>query len=129
MRFVIVGGLVMTVYVSLTTLLLAAGLPSQAALAIGYVTAVSLHFTLYRHVVFAEPAGYALSPAAQARRFLLVTTAQYVVTALSLGLLPSTLGVSRIAVYLATALVVSSVTFVVMRLALFHPPTHGQRAP
>lgn len=120
-RFVLAGGVVMALYVGLTSALFAAGLATQLALAIGYFTAVSTHFVLYRELVFKSPAGYALSPTSQGWRFVTIVLIQYAVTATSLAVLPGALGAPRTVVYLATAATVAGGTFVILRLFLFHP--------
>jgi putative flippase GtrA len=125
-RFAIAGGTVAGVYL-LVTLLLAkvAGLPFQAALAIGFATALSTHFTLQRLFVWVHQEEFALPLRAQAGRYLAISLAQYGITAAATGLLPDALDVSTEIVYIATTGLVTVVSFTLFRTRVFHP----ERAP
>jgi putative flippase GtrA len=124
-RFAVSGGTVALVYLATTTVLAeVAGLPFQAALAIGFCVGVAVHFTLQRLFVWTHHEEFALPLRHQVGRYLAVAATQYGVTAASTGLLPSALGVPTEVVYLATIAVVLSVNFLVFRNGIFHavPP-------
>jgi putative flippase GtrA len=130
-RFGIAGGTVAVVYLAITTLLAeVAGLPFQAALAIGFSIAIAVHFTLQRVFVWAHRDQFALPLGHQVVRYLAVAAAQYGITAAATALLPSALGVATELVYLATVAVVLSVNFLVFRHRIFHArPSHGPVGP
>lgn len=121
MRFVLAGGVVGLVYLLTTTLLAyVAGMPFQVAVAIGFCVAMVVHFTLQRMFVWIHHEEFALPLRRQAPRYLSVAGAQYAVTAASIALLPRALGLPTELVYLATAVLVPAVNFVVLRHAIFH---------
>lgn len=120
-RWGLAGGLVALLYLTVTTLLSQlAGLPFELALAIGFVCALMLHFTLQREFVWMHEAGFALRMGPQVRRYLLMAGTQYGITAASTALLPSALGVATELVYLATMAIVTTAGFLLMRFAIFH---------
>jgi putative flippase GtrA len=121
-RFVLAGGTVALVYLTVTTVLASVlGVPFQAALAIGFSVAIMVHFTLQRVFVWAHHEEFALPLHHQAGRYLTVAAVQYGVTAASTALLPGALGVSVEVVYLATVAIVISTNFLVFRHGIFHP--------
>jgi putative flippase GtrA len=123
-RFAISGGTVAVIYLATTTILAdVAGLPFQAALAIGFCVGLCVHFTLQRLFVWAHHEEFALSLHHQLGRYLAAAAVQYGVTAASTGLLPSALGVSTELVYLATFAIVVSTNFLVFRHGIFHAKT------
>jgi putative flippase GtrA len=120
-RFGLTGGLVTIVYLTVTTVLSkVVGLAFELALAIGFVTAISLHFTLQRLFVWIHEDDFALALHRQVRRYLLMAGAQYGCTAASTAILPGVLGVDSELVYLATMAVATTTGFVVMRFVIFH---------
>jgi putative flippase GtrA len=120
-RFAVSGGTVALVYLGTTTVLAeVAGLPFQAALAIGFSLGLVVHFTLQRLFVWTHHEEFALPLSHQIGRYLLAAAVQYGVTAASTGLLPSALGVSAEIVYLATVALVLSSNFLVFRNGIFH---------
>lgn len=120
-RFALSGGTVAGVYLGATTVLAeVAGLPFQAALAIGFSVAIVVHFTLQRLFVWSHHEEFALPLGHQIGRYLLVAAMQYGVTATSTSLLPSALEVPAEAVYLVTVGVVLSTNFLVFRNGIFH---------
>jgi putative flippase GtrA len=120
-RFGLAGGLVTLFYIGLTTVLYqVAGLPFQAALAIGFVAALLLHFTLQRFFVWIHYAGFTLPLKRQVRRYLMMAGTQYAITALATGVLPKALGIATEIVYLATMAVVTTAGFLIMRFLIFH---------
>ncbi|HTB71370.1 MAG TPA: GtrA family protein [Solirubrobacteraceae bacterium] len=120
-RFGLTGGLVTVVYLTVTTVLSQlVGLPFQLALAIGFVSAILLHFTLQRLFVWIHDTGFALPLRHQVVRYLLMAGTQYGGTAVSTAILPGALGVSTELVYLATMLVATTTGFLVMRFIIFH---------
>jgi putative flippase GtrA len=123
-RFALAGGAVALVYLATTTVLAeVAGMPFQAALAIGFAVAIMVHFTLQRVFVWTHHEEFALPLGHQVGRYLAVAALQYAVTAASTGLLPSALGVPTEAVYLVTVAVVLGANFLVFRHGIFHPKT------
>ncbi len=125
-RFAISGVVVSIVYISVTTVLAEVWhLRFQLALAIGWCTAVAVHFTLQRVFVWTHQAGFALPLGRQVRRYLVVAGAQLGVTAATTTVLPSALGVPTEIVYLATALLLTTINFVVFRGGVFHAPAVG----
>jgi putative flippase GtrA len=122
LRFVLAGGTVATVYLLTTTLLsVVVGAPFQVALAVGFFTALAVHFTLQRGFVWAREEEYALPLHHQVGRYLIVCVTQYGVTATSTALLPGVLGLPTEVVYLVTVISLLPVNFVIFRLGIFHP--------
>jgi putative flippase GtrA len=120
-RFGLAGGIVALVYLSVTTALAeVVGLPFQAALAIGFSVGLLVHFTLQRLFVWTHHEEFALPLHHQVGRYLMLSAAQYGVTAASTALLPAALDVSAEAVYLATVVVLVSTNFLVFRYGIFH---------
>lgn len=130
LRFALSGGTVALVYLATTTVLAEyAGLPFQAALAIGFCVGLVVHFTLQRLFVWADHAEFALALHHQIARYLVAAGVQYAVTAASTALLPSALGASTELVYLATVAVVLSTNFLVFRHGIFHVKPAPGEAP
>jgi putative flippase GtrA len=96
------------------------GLPFQVALAIGFVSALLLHFTLQRLFVWVHEDGFALPLRHQVGRYLLMAGAQYGGTAASTAVLPGALGAPTELVYLATMAVATTAGFLIMRFIIFH---------
>jgi putative flippase GtrA len=132
-RFGMVGGLVTLFYLTVTTVLYkVAGLPFQAALAIGFAFSLLLHFTLQRLFVWVHYEGFALPFRGQVGRYLTMAGSQYAITVASTALLPGALGVSTEVVYLVTMAVVTTAGFLIMRFIIFHgnpPATDATHAP
>jgi putative flippase GtrA len=118
-RFVISGGLVAVLYVSVMTGLVLLGTPTQIALPIAYGLALVLNFTLNRRFVFASHHGYVLHLSSQGRRYLGVTLTSYAITAVALATLPSALDAPRLAVYYAVTAVLSLTNFLLLRRFVF----------
>ncbi|MHB1536967.1 MAG: GtrA family protein [Acidimicrobiales bacterium] len=120
-RFGLAGGVVTLVYISVTTgLSQLAGLAFELALAIGFVCALSLHFTLQRIFVWIPRERFALPVKHQVGRYLTMAGCQYGVTALSTATLPNALHAPTELVYLGTMVVVTIVGFLLMRFIIFH---------
>jgi putative flippase GtrA len=121
LRFGVVGVVVGLVYLGATTLLAdVAGVPFQAALAIGFSAAVLMHFTLQRIFVWARHEEFVLPLHHQIGRYMAIAGIQYGVTAASTSTLPSVLGVSTEIVYLVTLAVVTATNFLLFRHRIFH---------
>jgi putative flippase GtrA len=121
-RYAMSGVVVALVYLLTTTLLaVVVGLPFQVALPIGFALALSVHFTLQRLFVWVHHEEFALPFRHQARRYLMVVLAQYVVTATSTALLPGALGLPTEVVYVITALLWAGANFALFRNVVFHP--------
>jgi putative flippase GtrA len=120
-RFGLTGGLVTLLYLTVTTVLSqVVGLPFEVALAIGFVSAILLHFTLQRLFVWIHEDGFALPFRHQVGRYLLMAGAQYGCTAAATAILPSALGLPTEVVYLLTMVVVTTTGFLLMRFVIFH---------
>jgi putative flippase GtrA len=120
-RFAVSG--VAVALVNLGTGLLIAGplgVPIQIAIPTGYVLSLLLNYTLQRKFVFADRESFALSGASQFSRYVQVGAAQYAVTAAATAVLPELLGVDPEVVYVVTAITAAALTFVVIRLVVFH---------
>jgi len=129
LRFAITGAGVAGVYV-LATLLLAdvAGLPFQLALAIGLVVAVTTHFVAQRLFVWSHEGAFALAVGHQAGRYVAIALVQYGLTALSTAVLPSALHLPTNVVYVATVACLTCLTFLLLRVHVFHPEQAARRA-
>jgi putative flippase GtrA len=121
LRFVITGGVVALTNLGIGLLLSGPlGVPIQIAIITGYVLSLLLNYMLQRNFVFADRDSFALSGASQFWRYVQLGAIQYAFTALATAVLPGLLGVPAEVVYVATALAVAVVTFIVIRLAIFH---------
>lgn len=118
-RFAISGSAVAVTHLGVVTALTLGGLPIQLALALGYILALGLHFTLNRNWVFASHHGFARGLSAQGARYLCVALSSYGLTALSLATLPGLLGAPELAVFVAVTLCLGLAGFAVMRLWVF----------
>jgi putative flippase GtrA len=120
-RFVLAGATVALFYIACTTFLSkVTSAPFQLALAIGFVAAIALHFTLQRFFVWAQEAQFALSVRHQLGRYLTIATLQYLVTAAATATLPGVVALSTFQVYLVTTAVVSVANFLIFRSSVFH---------
>jgi putative flippase GtrA len=123
-RYAMVGGTVALTYIGVTLLLSGpAGLPILAAVAIGYVTAVCLHFTLQRAFVFRhhrDVTGFALPFREQIKRYIVLGSIQYGLNVAALLVLPALVGVSKQVVYLGTVVALSLASFTILRTRTFH---------
>jgi putative flippase GtrA len=121
LRFAIAGTTVALWYLLTTTVLADVfGVPFQLALAIGFTTAVLLHFTLQRFFVWVHHEEFALPLHHQAGRYLVVAGVQYAVTAAATSVLPRALDLPVTPVYLATAIALAAVNFLIFRGGIFH---------
>ena len=123
-RFALSGSAVAIVHLGAVTALSLMGLPIQLALAIGFVLALALHFTLNRNWVFASRDGFARGLRAQGARYLCVALGSYGLTSLALAVLPDALGAPELAVFVTVTVGLGLVGFVVMRSWVF-----GSSAP
>jgi putative flippase GtrA len=120
-RFLLSGSVGAVVYVLITTLAAnVAGLPFQAALGLGFFSALCLNFVSQRHFVWAKTGQYALPIHRQAGRFGLMACAQYGVTVAATLLLPRALGLPIEIVYLVTISILSLINFLILRHRIFH---------
>lgn len=119
-RFALTAMAVQVFYASLMAIfLLALHLPRQGALAIGYASALLLHFTLNRQFVFAETDGYARGLSSQGRRYLVTAVLVYGATALGLALVPDALGLGAFVSWLLVAYAIGVVNFVLLSRFVF----------
>jgi len=120
-RFALTGCVVSAVYLLTTSVLaLVAGLPFQAALVIGFTAGVAVHFSMQRLFVWTDHEDFALAFPGQVGRYLLASATQYGVTAVSTLIIPSALGLPTVFVYLTTALLMTSLNFLLFRNYIFH---------
>ena len=121
LRYAISGTIVALWYLVATTILAdLVGLPFQLALAVGFATAVLLHFTLQRFFVWVHHSEFALGLGAQVSRYLVVAGVQYAITAATTAVLPSALNLPVLLVYYATAIMLASMNFLIFRGRVFH---------
>jgi putative flippase GtrA len=123
LRFAIAGAAVTLLYVAVTMILAAIGVPFQVALVIGFSAGIAVHFTLQRTFVWVRAEGFALPIQHQAWRYLGIAAAQYVVTALATLYLPDLLGVGVEYVYVPTVVAVTVSNFLVFGGRVFHSAT------
>lgn len=128
LRFLAAGGVTAVVNFGTAALLLAIGLPVQLAVALAYLATITTHFTLQRFFVFAGQGAFALSTASQLRRYLAVAVVQYPLTAGLVALFVAA-GLPDLAAVACTQVIVTPVTFVVMRTHLFHVAAGDADAP
>lgn len=120
-RFAIAGACVAGVYfVATLTLANVVGLHFQLALAIGLVIAIVTHFLAQRLFVYRHEDGFELPVEHQAGRYLAVTLVQYALSALSTAVLPRALGLRTDVVYVGTTVLLTLLTFLVLRRRVFH---------
>lgn len=120
-RYAVSGGIVGLWYLAATTVLAdVVDLPFQLALAIGFATALLLHFTLQRFFVWVHHGEFALGLRGQVGRYLVVACVQYAITAIATLVLPSALGVPVTPVYYATVLCLTVSNFLLFRGVVFH---------
>jgi putative flippase GtrA len=121
-RYILGGGTTAVIYLSSTTLLaLVVGLSFEVALAIGFCLAVAINFTLHRLFVWVHYEEFALPLHHQFGRYMTLAGTQYGLTAASIAVLPRVLGLPTEIVYLATAVLLGAVNFMVFRQRVFHP--------
>jgi putative flippase GtrA len=118
-RFVLAGGLTASVNFGSSAVLLLAGLPVQAAVAIAYLITVTTHFTLQRLFVFAGAGEFALPLGGQLRRYAALAAVQYPANAGLVAVLVA-IGVPDFVSIVIAALLAMPITFVVLRTKLFH---------
>jgi putative flippase GtrA len=129
LRFLVAGGLTTVVNFASTALLLkVAGLSVQLSVALAYLVTITTHFTLQRFFVFAGQGEFALSTGSQLRRYLTVAAVQYPLTAGLVALFVAA-GLPDLGAVACTQLIVTPVTFVVMRTKLFHAAAGDDEAP
>jgi putative flippase GtrA len=121
LRYVVTGGTVALVYLGLGLLLSGPlGVPIQIAIPVAFALSLMLNYMLQRHFVFGHSESFALSGRAQFVRYAQIGVAQYAFTAGATALLPGPLGVSEQVVYVVAALTAPVITFLLLRLVVFH---------
>jgi putative flippase GtrA len=126
LRYAIAGTTVALWYLVTTTVLADVfGVPFELALAIGFVTAMLLHFTLQRFFVWMHHSEFALGLSSQVRRYLVVAGVQYAVTVAATAVLPRALDLPVTLVYYTTAIALAAVNFLVFRGGIFHAEHRG----
>jgi putative flippase GtrA len=121
-RFVIAGGIVTVVYLTLTIALADLfGAPFQVALVVGWAAGITTHFSLQRFFVWVHHEDFSLSLRHQLARYLFLAVTQYVTTVLATVFLPSALHLPVTAVFLGWTVTVTVINFLLFRLRIFHP--------
>lgn len=121
-RYGVAGGVVAGVYLGIPLLLNGVlAVPIQVAIPFAYILAVTLHFNLQRHFVFAHVDRFALSVRHQIGRYVVIGAIQYPTTALATAFLPGLLGVSERVMFVIITLCISVAFFLVLRGHVFHP--------
>lgn len=118
-RYLMAGGVVAFVNLGTGALLIGLGLEVQLAVLISYLAAVTTHFTLQRLFVFAGQGEFALSLGAQLRRYAALAVVQYPTTA-GLTAVFVALGFPDLAALVTAALLVTPVTYLILRTRMFH---------
>jgi len=126
-RFGLSGALVFVVYTGGTLLLSGPlGVPILLAIAVTYVLAIVLNFTLQRHFVFLDHDTFALGVRSQLVRYVGACVFNYGLTSIAVTTLPSVIGASQQVVFVGVVVVISLFTFTVLRGWIFHtPPAAG----
>jgi putative flippase GtrA len=124
-KFVVTGALVGAAHLGLVTLMVLGGVPIQVALALAFVAALALHFTMNRQWVFASDGGYALHFSRQGARYLATAVLSYAVTATAVAVLPDATGLPELAVFFLAAGAMACVSFVLLNVWVFAPAPEG----
>ena len=120
-RYAISGATTALVYFGITLALSGPfGVPIQPAIAIGYGLSLIVHFSLQRYFVFRSHEGFALAMHHQVGRYLIAAAVQYGLTALITAVVPDAIGVDERIVYLVTAITLTVLTFLSLRVLVFH---------
>jgi putative flippase GtrA len=119
-KFALTGLVVGATHLGLVSVLVLAGMPIQAALALSFVVALALHFTLNRQWVFAPDSGYALHFSRQGLRYLFAAGLSYAGTSISVAILPDVLGIPELAVFFLAAGAMACISFAILHLWVFH---------
>lgn len=120
-RFVIAGGVVAVIYLTITTVLAKVlGVPFQVALIVGFASGLVVHFTLQRLFVWVHREEFVLPVSRQIGRYLLVAATQYGATAAATASLPSLLHVPTLAVYYVLWVLVALSNFLIFGHGVFH---------
>lgn len=128
-RYGVAGATVAGVYLSIPLVLNGVlGVPIQVAIPLAYLLAVTLHFNLQRHFVFAHVDRFALPFRRQVGRYVAIGAIQYPTTALAMAFLPGLLGVSERVIFVMITLCISAATFLVLRGHVFHPNEEAELA-
>lgn len=128
-RFAVTGALVGGSHLALVTVAVLAGVPIQLALALSFIVALAMHFTLNRQWVFVADAGYALHLTRQGLRYLAVAATSYAGTSTAVASLPDVLGVHELVVlFLATA-AMACFSFAALNLWVFRTETDAPSRP
>jgi putative flippase GtrA len=121
-RYGLAGTCVALVYLAVPLLLHdVVGLPIEASIPIALALALTLHFNLQRHFVFAHVDRFALTTRQQIGRYAIIAAIQYPTTALATAFLPRLLGVSSDAAFVIITLTISLAGFLLLRSHVFHP--------
>ena len=126
LRFVVASATTTLSYFGVTLLLAGpGGVSIHAAIPIGYVLSLLVHFSLQRYFVFRSHEGFALATHHQIGRYLAAAGIQYGITALVTATVPEAIGVDERIVYVVTALSLALCTFLGLKLLVFHAPARS----
>lgn len=118
-KFALIGVVVGLTHLGLVTTMVVVGVPIQGALALAYIVALCLHFTLNRQWVFVAENGYAFRLSMQGLRYLFTAASCYAVTAVAVALFPSVVGLPELVVFFLASGGIACVSFVVLHLWVF----------
>jgi putative flippase GtrA len=122
-RFGLTGALVFAVYTGGTLLLSGPlGVPIVAAIAMTYPVVVVIHFTMQRRFVFLDRDAFALPLKGKLLRYFTALICNYALTTALVITLPHALGVSQEIVFVGVVIVVSLLSFALLRGWIFHEP-------
>ena len=96
--------------------------PIQIAIPVGYALSLVVHFSLQRYFVFRSHQGFALAMHHQVGRYITAAAVQYGLTALITATVPDAIGVDEQIVFVVTALSLALMTFLALKLLVFHAP-------
>ena len=121
LRFIISGGFVALCNVGVTSLLVRAiGIAFPVAIAVGYVVAITIHFSLQRFFVWSHDADFVLDMRGQLARYLPLALGQYAIVAGATLTLPGALGLPDEVVYLGAVVILSVAAFLLFGSRVFH---------
>ena len=126
-KFVVTGALVGATHLGLVSLMVVGGVPIQVALALAFVIALAVHFTLNRQWVFSVDAGYALHFSRQGLRYLATAVVSYACTAIAVAVLPGVTGLPELAAFFIAAGAMACFSFVALSVWVFAAAPGGAR--
>jgi putative flippase GtrA len=124
-KFAFTGALVAITHLGLVSGMTLGGVPIQIALALAFLVAIAMHFTLNRQWVFRHESGYALRFSSQGLRYLAAAALSYACTAIGVAVLPDALGIPQLAAFFLMTGIMACITFAILHLWVFHTHATG----